>query len=161
MELQKRKPNRLSNYDYSNSGYYFVTICTANRKKLFSNVVGRLLAAAETELTGIGKIAEKQLFDLEKRYANVRIDKYVIMPNHIHFILEIKNAAAASSRPTVSQIIRAYKSLTTRECRKFYNDNLWQRSFYDHIIRDEQDYLRIAEYTENNPARWTDDPYFV
>ena len=77
MELQKRKPNRLSGFDYSTSGYYFITICTAEKQKIFGTVVGRPLAAAEIKLTNIGKIVEGQLYDLEKRYANVRIDKCV------------------------------------------------------------------------------------
>ncbi|MBQ0084413.1 MAG: hypothetical protein KBS52_06595, partial [Clostridiales bacterium] len=113
MEQQIRKPTRLKDYDYSAIGYYFITICTEKRKNLFSRIVGQGLAPAETILTEIGKIAEYQLLNSEKRYPNIKIDKYVIMPNHIHLVFVIKNTAAASGRPTVSQIIRAYKSLTT------------------------------------------------
>ena len=165
--LQKRKPNRLKNFDYSKSGYYFITICTAKRKAIFSKIVGRPLAAAdgichnEIELTKIGKTAEKQLLNIEKRYDNIQIDKYIIMPNHIHLILRINNTAAVNSRPTVSNIIRAYKSLTTKECRAFYTGEIWQTSFYDHIIRDEKDYLRIWEYIDTNPQKWADDKYFA
>ena len=160
-QLPKRKNMRLPEYDYSNSGYYFITICTVNRKNIFSEIVGQGLAPAEIKLTEIGKIAINQLFDLEKRYSNVKIDKYVIMPNHIHLILIIKSTAGASPCPTVSDIICAYKSLTTRECRVFYPVNIWQKSFYDHIIRDENDYLRIWEYIDTNPQKWPEDKYFI
>ncbi len=161
MEIPKRKPNRLSDYDYSAVGYYFITICTANRKNIFSDIVGQPLAAAESKLTKIGEIAEKQLFDLKKRYYNVEIDKYVIMPNHIHLILIINQTAAASGRPTLSNIIRAYKSITTRECRKYYSGDIWQKSFYDHIIRGENDYLKIWNYIDTNPAKWAEDKYYT
>ena len=160
-DLPKRKSNRLKNYDYSASGYYFITICTANRKKIFSFVVGQPLAAAEIKLTKIGKNAETQLFNLEKRYKNIQIEKYVIMPNHIHLILKINNTAAASGRPTVSNIIRAYKSITTKECRKFYDGDIWQTSFYDHIIRNENDYLKIWNYIDTNPDKWAEDKYYT
>ena len=91
----------------------------------------------------------------------MQIEKYVIMPNHIHLIIAIKSTAGASPCPTVSDIICAYKSLTTRECRNFYNGIIWQKSFYDHIIRDENDYLRIWEYIENNPLKWSEDKYYI
>ena len=157
--METRKQNRLKNYDYSQNGYYFVTICTAKKKSLFSTIIGQPDGDADMKLTGIGKIAANQLFDLEKRY-DVAIDKYVIMPNHIHLILKI-DMTLSGNRPTLSDIIRAYKSLTTKECRKFYKGDIWQSSFYDHVIRNEKDYLRIYEYIENNPLKWADDEYFT
>ena len=101
---------------------------------------------------------------LEKRYGNIHICEYVIMPNHIHFILMInKVAAGASPCPTVSDIICTYKSLTTRLCKqKGYSGNkLFQTSFYDHIIRDDEDYNTKAQYIDTNPLTWERDELYT
>ena len=93
----------------------------------------------------------------------IKINKYVIMPNHIHIIITLNNdSAGASPCPTISAIICAYKSLTTIKCKKigFSNQKLFQNSFYDHIIRDEDDYITKAQYIENNPAKWHEDEYY-
>ena len=99
MELPKRKPTRLKGYDYSQSGAYFVTICTKDRKNLLSSIsVGQGLAPAENHLTQYGDIAKEQLIALEHRYKHIKIDKYVIMPNHIHILISIyENVAGARS----------------------------------------------------------------
>ena len=158
-ELPKRKHPRLDNYDYSSAGAYFVTICTQNRRCILSHIVGRGLAPAETdgiEYTTLGKIAEEQLLLLEDRYPSLSVDKYIIMPNHIHAILVLENdAAGASPRPTIMDAICAYKSLTTRECKKVrLTGKLFQTSFYEHVIRGDADYQEIAEYIINNPKQW-------
>ncbi len=162
MELPQRKPTRLKNYDYSGNGYYFVTICTDNRREILSHIVGQGLAPAENRLSDYGKIAERQLLDLENRYTCVKIDKYVIMPNHIHAIIVIQNeAAGASPCPTLSDIVCVFKSVTTRLCKqKHPTDKIFQKSFHDHIIRNEKDYREIWEYIDNNPLKWVDDCYY-
>lgn len=164
----------MPNYDYSQSGYYFVTMHTEYNQHILSSIVGRGLApaykpisvsdyehvSAEIKLTDIGHIAEQQLFALEKRFECVKIDKYVIMPNHIHVIIIINPPiceAGASSRPTLSNIIGAYKSITTRLCNR--NENIegrkiFQTSFYDSIIRNEKMYYSILNYIETNPLKW-------
>ena len=96
-ELPKRKHPRLKHYDYSQGGGYFITICTENRRCLLSRIVGRGLAPAEGALTEYGKIAEQQLLLLQERYPFVEIDRYVIMPNHIHAIVILKGQAADAS----------------------------------------------------------------
>jgi REP element-mobilizing transposase RayT len=161
-ELPKRKHPRLNNYDYSSAGAYFVTICTQSRRCVLSYIVGRGLAPAVPELTIYGKIAEEQLFLVEKRYPCVTIDQYVIMPNHIHIVLLIGNeAAGASPRPTVMDVICAYKSLTTRECKKNgWKNQLFQTSFHDHIIRNRDDYDEIVKYIYENPIRWEFDRFY-
>ena len=161
-ELPKRKHPRLDHYDYSSSGAYFVTICTQNRRCLFSRIVGRGLAPAEIQYTEYGKIAEEQLLLLEKRYQTLKIDRYVIMPNHIHVILILDdNTAGASPRPTVMDVVCAYKSLTTRECKKVWSvEKLFQTSFYEHVIRGYEDYIEIAKYIDENPASWEDDKLY-
>ena len=164
MAYYNRKHIRLKNYDYSQCGYYYVTIHTANNEYTLSTV-GRGLAPAsyEIKLTETGKVAEQQLFALEERFKGVQIDKYVIMPNHIHVVIIIGESvtsveeAGASPRPTLSDIVCAYKSITTRICNK--NDNIqgrkiFQTSFYESIIRNEKAYHSILNYIENNPLKW-------
>lgn len=153
--LPKRKHPRLELFDYSTAGAYFVTICTQNRRCLLSRIVGRWLSPAEIQYTAYGQIAKEQLFLLEGRYPSLKIDQYVIMPNHIHAILILDETAVDSQRPTIMDIVCAYKSLTTRECKKVKAiDKLFQSSFYEHVIRGYEDYDEIAEYIVNNPKQW-------
>ena len=160
--LPKRKHPRLKQYDYSTAGAYFITICTHNRRCLLSHIVGRGLAPAEIQHTVYGQIAREQLISLEKRYPSVKIDQYVIMPNHIHAILMLEESAGASPRPTITDIVCAYKSLTTRACKKAQPiDKLFQASFYEHVIRGQKDYNEIAEYIQNNPKQWELDALYA
>ena len=175
--LPKRKHTRLKDYDYSDNGYYFVTIWSTEGKHLFSKiineqqVVGRGLAPAERQYYGTvvkytryGLIAEQQLFALEKRFNYITVDKYVIMPNHIHAILILKDkTAGASPRPTLMDIICAYKSLTVRECHKYGlpdGKTIFQDSFNERVIRNESSYYTISQYIEENPFRWHLDKYY-
>jgi len=162
MDLPKRKPTRLKGYDYSQDGTYFITICTDGRKCILGNIVGQGLAPAEMRLSKYGKIANDQLLDLENRYKTIKIDKYVIMPNHIHIILILDNAAGASPCPTISDVICSFKSLTTRMCNAADNktQKIFQTSFHDHIIRGEKDYQKIWEYIEINPSKWETDCFY-
>ena len=92
---------------------------------------------------------------LEQRYPSLKIDQYVIMPNHIHAILLLQETAGDRQRPTIMDIVCAYKSLTTRDCKKVRPiDKLFQTSFYEHVIRGREDYDEIAEYIVNNPKQW-------
>ena len=162
--FQFRKHPRLKEYDYSQNGYYHITICTQGNKPILSNIVGRGLAPAEADLTAAGKIAEEQLLDIPNRYPSMTIDKYVIMPTHIHAIVIIENeSAGASPRPTVMDAVRVFKSITTR----LYNQNdnaqgrkIWQTSFYDEVIRNEQAYRQIWKYIDENPLKWHEDKYY-
>jgi REP element-mobilizing transposase RayT len=165
-DLPKRKHPRLDHYDYSTAGAYFVTICTQNRRCILSRIVGRGLAPAETEgikYTTFGKIAEEQLLLLEDRYPCLSVERYVIMPNHIHVILVLEgDAAGASPRPTIMDAICAYKSLTTRECKKVGKaEKLFQTSFYEHVIRGREDYEEIVKYIHENPMRWYYDELYA
>ena len=154
-DFPKRKHPRLDHYDYSTAGAYFITICTQNRRCLLSRIVGRRLSPAEIQYTAYGLIAREQLLLLEQRYPSLKIDQYVIMPNHIHAILLLEETAGDSRRPTVMDIVCAYKSLTTRQCKKLLPvDKLFQTSFYEHVIRGREDYNEIAEYIVNNPKQW-------
>jgi len=160
-EFSQRKPTRLKGFDYNTNGAYFITVCTEDRRQILSRVVppssvGEGLAPPKIELYPCGKIAEAQLLLLEKRYHTVSIDKFVIMPDHIHMILILQNdAGGASPSPTVSDIICSFKSITSRICKAKYGiEHIFQRSFYDHIIRDKDDYETRVNYISENPQRW-------
>lgn len=160
--MPKRKHPRLKCYDYGTAGAYFITICTQNRRCLLSRIVGRELAPAEIQYTKFGQIAQKQLFMLEQRYSSLKIDQYVIMPNHIHMILLLNEPTEGTRRPTITDIICAYKSLTTRECKKVHPiDKVFQTSFYEHVIRGREDYDEISEYIVNNPKQWELDSLYA
>lgn len=162
-KFPQRKHHKLKDYDYSLPGYYYLTICVSDGKNILSRV-GQGLAPAETvvQLTDIGALAEEQLFELNKRFSYVRIDKYIIMPNHIHLIVELIGdpiKCTEISRPDLYEIIGTYKSITTRICNKNFNTpgrKLFQTSFYESVIRSEQGYYEAYQYIEGNPARWVE-----
>ena len=159
----KRKPTRLKGYDYGTPGAYFITICVKDRKQLLSKIfVGQGLAPAENRLTIYGNIAKEQIELLENRYKGIKIDKYVIMPNHIHILIFYDVTAGASPCPTISDIICAFKSITTRFCKKagLNEKHLFQSSFHDHIIRGKNDYQKIWEYIDTNVMRWEKDCFY-
>ena len=168
-KLITRKQNRLINYDYSLTGYYFVTVCSNDRKNILgeyknNNNVGAPLACARIKLSIIGQIIDNQWNNIPNQYDNIELDQYVIMPNHLHGILIINNRAEASAAPTIPEIIRSFKSKSTLEYVKYINDNnlnisgkIWQRSFYDHVIRNERSLNAIREYISNNPVNWEED----
>ena len=173
MEAPKRKHIRLKNYDYSQNGAYFVTICTKGRQCLLSEIVrpqmvgeesvGRGLAPAGVRLTDWGRLVEEELFALTERYPSVWIEKYVMMLNHFHGLFWIRgDAAGASPRPTLMQILGTLKSLTTRRWNEKTGQRgvkLWQTGYYDHIIRDDNDFLACWTYIDQNPARWAENEY--
>lgn len=146
--LPIRKKIRLQNYDYSEKNMYFITICIKDRLE----ILGKIREENEIELTKEGKIAKQNINKIIEVYDNIIIDEYIIMPNHIHILLLInyKNGT------TVSKIIKHYKSNTSREIMH----PIWQKSFYEHIIRNENEYLKIKEYIRNNLTNWKKDEYF-
>lgn len=166
MNLPERKPIRLKGYSYSQSGAYFITICTKNREKILSDIVVGcgVYDAPQITLTAYGKIAENYIHLMNDKYDTVSIDKYVIMPNHIHFIIVIRdNAIGGSSlapNPT-NEIIPKFVSLYKRYCNRACGRNIWQKSYHDHIIRGETDYREIWGYIDNNPAKWQEDRFYT
>ena len=163
MEYPKRKHPRLTEYDYSQPGYYYVTIHTANESVLLSRI-GNATVFADPKVTLLpaGEIVQEQLFLLQSRYPNVRIDKYVIMPTHIHAIIQLtEGAAGASPRPTLMDVVCAYKSLVTRQCNRVFNTpgrKLFQASFYETVLRNEKAYQECWRYIEENPRKWSLEP---
>ena len=150
MELPKRKQNRLSHYDYSQNGAYFITVCTANRNKILWNPVGADTIRPKTvPLSNIGKIVEQGILQMADHYQNVAVDHYCIMPDHMHLILRI--AADADGRmisaPTVSVIVGQMKRWVSKEV----GYSVWQKSFIDRVIRNESGYRAAWNYIESNP----------
>ena len=150
----------MANYDYKTSGAYFVTICTKERANILSRIyVGKAaLCLPILELSNIGRITEKYINNINVVYDGVTVDKYVIMPNHIHLIIIIDNyGRQRAAFPTLSDIVRSIKILVRKETGKSF----FQTSFYDHIIRNEQDYLKIWQYIDTNPAKWSEDRFYI
>ena len=160
MDFRDRKHPRLRHYNYSLPGYYYVTIHTEKAAPSLS-VIRQVSASNEIQvvLTPIGDLAKQELFALENRYPYVRIDKYVIMPTHIHVILQL--LTGERTRPGLTDIVCAYKSLTTRVCNQtlgVLSKKLFQTSFYESVLRNEQAYQQCWKYIDENPAKWLLDP---
>ena len=149
MLLPNRKPNRLAGFDYGQNGAYFITICVKNRQNLLSDVVGD---DAHIVPKPYGRIVEKYIQNVPE------IEKYVIMPNHIHLMIHIDNGTMWASSPTnrIASIVRSLKTLTTKEI----GNPIFQRGYHDHIIRGKEEYLEIWQYIENNPRKWQIDRYY-
>lgn len=149
MNFPARKSPRIPNYDYSSENYYFITICTHEKKCVFGLPENR---------TALGALAQRHLLNIENHYSGVEVEKFVVMPNHIHMILVLHS----EGKENAVQIIGQYKSGVTRQVRKQFPDiQLWQRSFHDHVIRNQADYERIWTYIENNPYCWSEDCFYV
>ena len=156
----ERKKNRLAGYDYSQAGAYFVTVCTKGKQCLLCSVVGGdAHIAPYTKLTPLGEVVDKYTRSIPG------IAEYVIMPNHVHMILRISATevlqgpmwASAPTETSVPLLVRSWKTLISKEL----GQSIWQRSYYDHVIRDEMDYAIKAQYIADNPAKWRNDVYYL
>jgi len=166
-ELHHRRSIRLKGYDYSLSGAYFVTVCSYRKERIFEDII-------------VASIIKEQWQNLPRKFSCIELDEFVIMPNHIHFILWIKDVGATlavapnnettskragtSPAPTIGNIVGASKSMVSTEYLKWINQNnaersaiLWQRNYYEHIIRNEESLNRIRNYIINNPLKWEED----
>jgi len=166
--LPKRKPNRLENYNYSENGAYFITICTQNRKKCLSKIIvgTGVLDCPKIQLYKKGIVADKYIHQLNQHYKNVSVDKYIIMPDHIHLLLSVNNVNEnGQSRTPVptdnnsktdnrNSTVASFVSTFKRFCNKEYDENIWQERYYDHIIRNQNDYNEVWEYIDHNPKKW-------
>ena len=163
MELPSRKPNRLPDFDYSTPGAYFITICVKDKQCRLGRIVGGgAFDAPQMNLNNIGKLVEKNILSGNLIYG-ICVDKFVVMPNHIHMILlvneDFSNGTSRAPSPT-NAIIPHFVSTFKRFCHRDIGENIFQRSYHDHIIRGEKDYLQIWEYIENNPAKWKEDCFY-
>lgn len=163
MEKQERKPNRLGCYDYGNMGCYFVTMCTQKRARLFEMELPPVPGEENTGTTHwsfpTNAIIHEWINVVQMKYPNIRVDRYVIMPDHVHLLVTITEEIFGSALPDV---MRFFKTMTTNAyirgvkagCFPPFEGKLWQKSYYDHVIRNRQDYEEVWEYIENNPAKW-------
>ena len=158
-EKHHRQSLRLKNYDYSGNGLYFITICTHNRINFFGDFGDVQLLSND-----VGMMIDNWYLKLENIYPNIKCHDFITMPNHFHCIIELNN-----HNQSIGEIIGAFKSCTINEYIKNvhesnwlpFNGKLWQRNFFEHIIRNEDSYLKIADYIKNNPSNWQKDKYFV
>lgn len=158
--ILRRKPNRLKNYDYSSQGAYFITICTLDRKCILSQIVGGgVLDTPKIQLSEYGKIIENQITAMNSIYNNINVEDFVVMPNHIHMLLVV--SGSSGTPPPTNSAVSSFISTFKRFCNKQIGCNIWQRSYYDHIIRDEEDYINHLRYIEDNPAKWSKDKYYM
>jgi len=190
--IHHRRSIRLKEYDYSQEGLYFITFCCQNRLHLFGEIIsGKMM------LNDAGKIAEKCWLEIPEHFKNVILHDFVIMPNHVHGIIEFKNndlnntvganqyspknvsieetkivssidtnidsskQMPKSTSKTIGSVIRGYKIGVTKWMRQNRNvTDVWQRNYYEHIIRNDIAYCRISEYIKNNPKKWDEDKFF-
>lgn len=143
----KRHSIRLKEYNYAKEGMYFITICTKNRKCILGEI-----REDKMQLNDIGKVVEKELLSVKMKFPKFNINIYQIMPNHIHFILEITD----KNNITIGNIIRYFKGKVYTKS-KIY----WQRNYYEHIIRNEKEYYAICNYIINNPYNWKEDENYI
>ena len=166
-DLPSRKSTRLKNFNYSSAGAYFVTICIKDRQNILSDILNPVGVGAhddplmpQAKLTKIGKIIEKYLLSSEN-ISGVKIDRYVIMPDHIHAIIFLspdeyaqpKNGSSRAPTPT-NQMLPHIISTFKRFCNKEIGENIFQRGYVEHIIRDKKDYETRIKYIYENPIRW-------
>lgn len=165
----QRKTTRLKDYDYITPGAYFITICTEDRKNLFWSsdidiakfhwcaVGANCVRPRNLPLSKIGKIVESELEIWNSTYENVQLHSYAIMPNHLHIMAVINGTVDGRTQfaPTVSRMVKQFKGAVTKRV----GQPIWQKSFVEHIIRDQYDYDIRSKYIEENPIRWQCDEY--
>jgi len=223
-ELRRRKSIRLRNYDYSQSGMYFITVCSYLREEYFGHIgenadgqsndnMGRqventggqgrpplqgtgrypappsIVGADDSvrlcipvrpvtfEDSNVGQIIRTCWHEIDNIYENIKTDKFCIMPNHVHGIIIIgdvdeknndgqdsntgkQGSPHGTGRPSLHRVVQGFKSVTTRMCFEMGYQKIWQRSFYDHIIRNENEYQQIWKYIDTNPANWEYDIFY-
>ena len=154
---KQRKPNRLKGYDYSQDNLYFITSCVKDMLCCLGEIV-----ESEMILNQYGQIANDQWYWLAEQYPYVILHEFVVMPNHIHGIIEINRVRRDRVRKikSLSQLIGAYKTTTSKKIHAAgFPEFAWHRSFHDHIIRNEASYLNISSYIRNNPSSWANDKF--
>jgi len=167
-ELPVRKYPRLKKYDYSQSGSYFVTFCVKNRYELLGRVVeAKINAPQSVKLTDLGEVVQQSIEFMKNSNSGVKVPKYVIMPNHVHMIITLTTSATEKTvghgSPTLQSLVGRIKSYTANRWNEMCSSKyltFWQRSFHEHIIRNDSEYLTICQYIDDNPTKWNDDEYY-
>ena len=143
-ERPVRKRQRLRGFDYAGCAHYFITICTRGKNCFFGEIIEEKMV-----LSRWGKIAAEELLLLPQRYPGLEIETYVVMPNHLHLLLSLENVGGAGPA-NLQTVIGLYKSGVSRRC----GQPIWQKSYYDHVVRGQEDHAEIWKYIENNPKKW-------
>ncbi len=173
--IHHRRSIRLKGYDYSQAGLYFITICVEKRECLFGTIIN-----GEMHLNEAGVMVKTEWLKLNERFNNIALHEFVVMPNHFHAILEIVGASKKIAptdtttenstevkNKTVGDMVGAFQSIVTvqyiRGVKNLgwtpFNGKLWQRNYYEHIIRNEKSYRNISNYILNNPLKWKEDKF--
>ena len=165
--IQPPKPNRqsirLKEYDYSQAGAYFVTLCTLNRKCLFGSIT-----ESKMILNTVGRIVADSWIWLSEQYDYVTLDESIVMPNHLHGIIVIEDqrhptAGGSRAAPTIErrkslgELVGAFKTISTKKLNRMrltQGTRLWQRNYYEHVIRNDEEMNRVREYISYNPQKW-------
>lgn len=176
LERRHRRSIRLKEYDYARPGAYFVTICTRDKKCLFGKIAGEKMILNDAGIT-----IEKWLHELPSKFNGITLGEYIIMPNHVHCVIENTGSVGADlcvcphnthagehAGSPLHKIVQWFKTMTTNEYIRnvktnewqSFNDKLWQRNYYEHVIRSENELSRIREYIANNTANWTTDELY-
>jgi len=182
-ELCQRKSIRLKNYDYSQAGFYFITICIQNREHLLGKI-----NKDEILLNDAGDMIKKWYFELENKFKGIKCHEMIIMPNHFHCIIEntaptvradLRVCLGGSDHkkgehteqkgghigPPLHHVVQWFKTMTSNEyirgVKQFgwrrFTKRFWQRNYWEHIIRNENEYIKLSDYIKNNPLTWNDD----
>ncbi|MFH1771576.1 MAG: transposase [Candidatus Omnitrophota bacterium] len=179
-ELIKRKPIRLKNHDYSLNGYYFITICSKDRQNVFGEIINDKKSVGangcwpdnnvKIKLNPFGLIVDEELKNTGNIRNEIKLDRYIIMPNHLHCIIIIQRNLTGgrpsaptyniNQKHTLSSFVSGFKSIVTKRINILRNTPrkpVWQRYFYDHIIRNDKSLGQIRQYIINNPSTWAED----
>jgi len=166
-DIHRRRSIRLKEFDYTSCGIYFFTICTTNREPILATI-----ESGEISLNEWGRIAERTWIDLPRHISNILLDQFTVMPNHVHGIVRIFSPRAGlEPAPTedagkprgLPEIIRQFKTFSARRInrsRKTQGTPVWQRNYFERVIRDDTELTRIRKYIEDNPANWREDEYW-
>ena len=155
MDDCNRKKLRLGEYDYSSPAAYFVTICTKDRQNYFwSSPIPSRIDPKGLPLSPNGKIAAQYIEEIPCHYPAIRLEQYVIMPDHVHLLLQVCNRddGTTQASPDLSRVIQQLKGIISKRI----GTPLWQKGFYDHVIRNEADFEEIRDYIQCNPLRWAE-----
>ena len=158
-EFPARSHLRLKEYDYAQNGAYFVTVCVEGRAQILGHIVGAGPRPARCELTPFGDIVQNVWNSLPQHTTGITLGPFVIMPDHIHAIilLDDRRAGLGPAPTALTEVVRQLKSFSSRrinQLRGTPGSKFWQRGYYEHVIRNEEDFLSCREYIENNPAKW-------
>ena len=159
-DVHHRQSIRLRGYDYSQPGHYFLTLCSHQKRAVFGDI-----RQQQIQLNFCGDIAKENWLKISELHSSVKLHEFVIMPNHMHCIIEITPPAAGCiNSVTLGKLVRGYKASVTSAIRKQTQNQVyavWQRNYYEHIIRNEASFWAITQYIRDNPKKWQEDEYFV